>query len=80
MHFKCNKLTPHVDFDFALKSKICWSKNVLDKQSRSDQIILGAGDSTNCTILSFAIQLETNIANRFLGEEGPKATLFGINK
>ena len=80
MHFKCDDLTPHLEFDFALKSKMCWSKNVLDKQSTSDQIILGAGDPSFCTVLSWAIHLETNIANGFLEEEGPEAKLFGINK
>ena len=81
MHFKCDDLTPHLDFDFALKSKMCWSKNVLDERSTSDQIILGAGDPSFCTLLSLGIHLETNIANGFLGEEaGTEAALFGINK
>ena len=84
MHFKCEDLTPHLDFDFALKSKMCWSKNVLDERSTSDQIILGAGDPTFCTLLSLAIHLETNIGNGFIGgdneDNANSAMLFGINK
>ena len=84
MHFKCEDLTPHLDFDFALKSKMCWSKNVLDERSTSDQIILGAGDPDFCTLLALAIHLETNIGAGLIGgdEEGGEngAMLFGINK
>ena len=77
MHFKKEDLTPHLDFNFALKSKMCWSKNVLDEQSTTDQIILGAGDPVFCTILALAIHLETNIGSGLIGKE---TTLFGINK
>lgn len=77
MHFKHVDLTPHLEFDFALKSKMCWSKNLLDERSTTDQIILGAADTDFCTLLALAIHLETNIENGLIGEE---STLFGIKK
>ena len=63
MHFKKEDLTLHLEFNFALKSKMCWSKNVLDERSTTNQIILGAADPAFCTILALAIHLETNIGN-----------------
>ena len=80
MHFKCNDLTPNLEFDFALKSKMCWSKNLLDERSTTDQIILGAADSDFCTLLALAIHLEINIANGTIGADDPDATLMGISK
>ena len=77
MHFKKEDLTPHLEFNFALKSKMCWSKNVLDERSTTDQIILGAADPAFCTILALAIHLETNIGSGLIGKE---TTLFGVNK
>ena len=77
MNFKCEDLTPHLEFDFALKSKMCWSKNILNEQTTSDQIVLGAADPDFCTLLSLAVHLETNIGNGLIGKE---STLFGINK
>ena len=78
MHFKCEDLTPHVEYDFAIKSKMCWSKNVLDERSTSDQIVLGAGDPSFCTILGLAIHLQTKIANGSIVDH--QSPLFGINK
>ena len=82
MHFKCDDLTPHLEFEFALKSKMCWSKNLLDERSTTDQIILGAGDKDFCTLLALAIHLEINIGNGTVGGNGedPNATLMGIGK
>ena len=77
MHFQKDDLTPHLEFDFALKSKMCWSKNVLDERRTTDQIVLGAADLCFCPLLSLAIHLEYNIEN---GTIGPKSSLFGINK
>ena len=78
MHFKCEDLTPHLDFDFALKSKMCWSKNLLDERSTSDQIVLGAGDPSYCTLLALAIHLETNTSNGLI--HSSECRLFGIDK
>ena len=82
MHFKCNDLTPHLEYDFALKSKMCWSKNLLDERSTTDQIIMGAGDKDFCTLLALGIHLENNIRNGTVGGNGedPDATLMGIGK
>ena len=81
MHFKCDDLTPNLEFNFALKSKMCWSKNLLDERSTTDQIILGAADKDFCTLLALAIHLEINIGNGIIGAEGPEdSTLMGIGK
>lgn len=78
MHFKCEDLTPHLDFDFALKSKMCWSKNVLDERATTDQIILGAADPGYCTLLALAIHLEAAVGDGTIA--GMDSALFGINK
>ena len=80
MHFKFDDLTPNLEFNFALKSKMCWSKNLLDERSTTDQIILGAADKDFCTLLALAIHLETNIGNGIIGAEGSESTLMGIGK
>ena len=56
--FSHDDLTPHTEYNFALKLKTCWSKNVLDERSASDQIVFAARDPRFCTILALGIYLE----------------------
>ena len=43
-HFAMSNPKGHEGFDFALKTKVQWSKNVCDEQRCPDQILLGSGD------------------------------------
>ena len=43
-HFEMSSPKGHDSFDFALKTKVQWSKNVRDEQRCPDQILLGSGD------------------------------------
>ena len=56
--FRRADLTPNIEFPFALKSKMRWSKNVLEERDSPDQIILGAMDPSFCPILALALHLE----------------------
>ena len=67
-NFSHEDLTPHGEFDFALKSKMCWSKNVLEERGAPDQIILGAKDPYFCTILALAIHFEFSIRSGVVGQ------------
>ena len=77
MHFKQEDLTPNLEFDFTLKSKMSWSKNILSEDRTSDQIVMGAGNTDFCTILALAVHLEHGIGNGELEEGG---ALMGISK
>jgi hypothetical protein len=47
------------EFPFALKCKICWSKNIWNENAATQQILLGAMDTDFCVLLGLAIYLET---------------------
>jgi hypothetical protein len=76
-NFSHSDITPHIEFDFALKSKMCWSKNVLEEQSAPSQIILGARDPNFCTILALAVHFEFGL---LLGNVSADTSLFGCSK
>mmetsp|Transcript_3711 Transcript_3711/g.5065 ORF Transcript_3711/g.5065 Transcript_3711/m.5065 type:complete len:468 (-) Transcript_3711:47-1450(-) len=57
-HFEEVDLKPNPEFDFALLSRMGWSKNVLEERDAPDQIILGAFNSFFCCLLGLAIYLE----------------------
>jgi len=77
MHFSQEDLTPNLEYDFTLKSKMKWSKNILDESRTSDQIVIGAADPTFCAILALAVHLEVGIGNGDLEKDG---VLMGISK
>ncbi len=54
---------PYPEFNFALVTKLCWSKNFMDERDCPNQIILGAKDWHYCVLLGLAIHLETWIAS-----------------
>jgi hypothetical protein len=59
IHFKMTDIEAHPLFSqFALKTKVRWSKNVMDERKCPDQIFLGAMDPDFCILLALAIYLE----------------------
>ena len=76
-NFSINDLTPNIEFMFALNSKMCWSKNVLEERDSPDQIIFGARDPTCCAHLGLGLHLETAIEAGNVHDGG---TLFGVKK
>ena len=76
-NFSLNDLTPNIEFNFALNSKMCWSKNVMEERDSPEQIIFGARDTSYCAQLGLAIHLEIAIAAGKIQADG---TLFGIKK
>jgi hypothetical protein len=61
-HLKILDLHPHPIYDFAMKTKVTWSKNVVDERGCPPQILLGAMDTTFCILLNTGIYLESWIA------------------
>ena len=59
--FQRADLTPHLKFPFVLKTKMRWSKNVLEESDAPDQVILRAMDPAFCAILAIAMHLEYSI-------------------
>ena len=57
-NFKCNDPRGHGEFDFALKTKVRWSKNVMEERQCPPQILLGAADPMFCLLLNFGVYLE----------------------
>jgi len=56
-------IRPHPQFNFALVTKLCWSKNVMDERDCPDQIVLGAKERWYCVLIGLAVHLETWIAS-----------------
>ncbi len=68
--FLVSNLTASSDFDFVLRSRLNWSKNVHEERDAPNQILLGAIDFRYCVLLTLAIHLEV-----FLGTEGGQGGL-----
>jgi hypothetical protein len=63
-------LKPHDNFpDFALKTRLNWSKNVLEERDAPFQAVLASMDHVYCVHLSLALWLELH------GEQNPNALL-----
>jgi hypothetical protein len=63
------------EFDFILKTKLWWSKNVHEEQKSPEQIIIGAGDWKFCSLIGLAIHLERWIGS---GEGLVNDLIFGM--
>jgi hypothetical protein len=61
-HLKILDLHPHPIYDFAMKTKVSWSKNVSDERACPPQILLGAMDTTFCVLLNTGVYLVSWIA------------------
>jgi hypothetical protein len=57
-NFKTSDPRGHGDYDFALKTKVRWSKNVMEERQCPPQILLGSMDPMFCLLLNFAVYLE----------------------
>ena len=57
-HFQVGDPKGHPDFDFALRTKVRWSKNVHDERRCPDQILLGSMDFIFCVLFNLACYLE----------------------
>jgi Transcriptional activator of glycolytic enzymes len=58
VNFKLTDPKGHGEYDFALKTKVRWSKNVMEERQCPPQLLLGAMDPMFCLLLNFAIYLE----------------------
>ena len=67
----------NMEFPFKLKSKMQWSKNVLEERESPDQIIIGSIDANYCVLLGLALHLE---CTEILKKENNIPLLFGIMK
>ena len=57
-HIDWDSIMSNPQYDFALKTKLRWSKNVNEERDAPEQIMLGAADWKRCVILGLAIHLE----------------------
>ena len=78
--FRCEDITRNNEFPFALKSKMRWSKNVLEERDAPDQIILGAMDPSFCPLLGIAMHIELPNRLGVIGINTEDPTLFKIKK
>jgi hypothetical protein len=62
VHFKMNDPRGHGDYNFALKTRVRWSKNVMEERQCPPQILLGAMDPLFCILLHLAIYLEETLS------------------
>ena len=59
-HFEVRDVRGHRTFsDFALQTKVRWSKNICDKRRCLDQIILGTDDPSWCVLIHMVVYLES---------------------
>ena len=56
---KCQNIKRHNHFDFVLKAKLDWSKNILEEQDAPWQAVLASNDHIYCVHLSLALWLES---------------------
>ena len=56
--FMLAELATHDVHPFALRARMCWSKNVMEERQAPSQIILGAHDPDFCTLLNLGLYLE----------------------
>jgi hypothetical protein len=57
--FEVRDIRGHRTFNFALQTKVRWSKNVRDERRCPDQIILGSNDPSWCVLIHMAVYLES---------------------
>ena len=57
-HFKVDDPRGHGDFDFCLKTRVRWSKNVMEERQCPPQILLGSMDPMFCLLLNFGVYME----------------------
>jgi hypothetical protein len=69
-HLETKDLSSHPQFPFCLKTKVSWSKNVMEERECPPQILIGANDSAFCLLLSLGCYIESRLTeglqSRFL--------------
>ncbi len=63
VHFKTDDPKSHDCFDFAIQTKVRWSKNVMEERACPDQILLGAKDPVYCILGNLGLYLELFLSN-----------------
>ena len=63
VHFKISDPRSHDRFNFALQTKVRWSKNVMEERCCPDQILFGAMDPTFCIVANLGLYLESYLGN-----------------
>ena len=77
-HFKCEDLTANMEYPCTLKSKMRWSKNVLEERETSDQVIIRSMDPNHCVILALSLHLEHSTLE--INQQDGTPLLFSISK
>jgi hypothetical protein len=62
-NFKVADPRGHGDYDFALKTRVRWSKNVMEERQCPPQILLGSMDPLFCVLLQLGIYLEEYLSH-----------------
>lgn len=52
-----NDLTPNIEHNFVLNSKMCYGKNLTEEQDLPEEMIFGAHDPNYCALLACGVQL-----------------------
>jgi len=60
-NFEINDPTSHPGFNFALQTKVRWSKNGMEERDCPAQIVVAAQESLLCTVFNLAIYLEEHL-------------------
>ena len=76
-NFSHSDITPNIKSNVSLKSKMFWSKNMLEEQIAPSQSILGARDPNFLHVLSLAIHFEFSL---LLGNLTADTSLFACPK
>ena len=80
-NFKIDDPRGHGEYDFALKTRVRWSKNVLEERQCPPQILLGAMDTDFCCLMNLGLYLEeflghfpdaTYLFTEAVGDNAPK--------
>ena len=61
-HFEMGDPKGHGSYDFALQTKVRWSKNVFEERGCPDQLLLGSNEPSWCMIIQLALYLESFLA------------------
>ena len=75
-HLEYKDVKPHDQFDFALKMKVKWGKNVKDPRACPPQIILGCMIPQFCALLHLAVFMEESLQRGHGAAGFEKAFLF----
>lgn len=75
--FFIDNIERHPHFQFALKAKLCWSKNMHKERDALWQVVLGSTDHIFCVMISLSMWLEVLIGSIVYDHNTPY--IFGFN-